>query len=100
MSTSPGSTRLWRGCRHCPLDESRAGLDRAPRSARWSQNPAAAGLFYIASGRESGADILAGGDSPAGDGFFVNPTVFVNTRPDMKIVREEIFRDRCWWQAL
>ena len=45
---------------------------------------------YIASGRDSGAEILAGGDSPAGDGFFVNPTVFVNTRPDMKIVREEI----------
>ena len=46
---------------------------------------------YIASGRESGAEVLAGGDSPGGEGFFVNPTVFVNTRPDMKIVREEIF---------
>ncbi|MEE4145325.1 MAG: aldehyde dehydrogenase family protein [Halieaceae bacterium] len=46
---------------------------------------------YIASGRQSGAEILAGGDSPAGDGFFVNPTVFVNTSPDMRIVREEIF---------
>lgn len=46
---------------------------------------------YIASGRESGAEVVTGGDCPAGDGFFVNPTVFVNTRPDMKIVREEIF---------
>ena len=46
---------------------------------------------FIASGLESGAEILAGGDSPAGDGYFVNPTVFVNTHPDMKIVREEIF---------
>ncbi len=46
---------------------------------------------YIASGRDCGAEIIAGGDSPAGDGFFVNPTVFINTRPDMKIVREEIF---------
>jgi phenylacetaldehyde dehydrogenase len=46
---------------------------------------------YIASGRESGAEILAGGDTPDSGGFFVNPTVFVNTSPDMKIVREEIF---------
>lgn len=46
---------------------------------------------YIASGRDSGAHILTGGDSPAGEGFFVNPTVFVNTSPDMKIVREEVF---------
>ena len=37
------------------------------------------------------AEILAGGDTPDSDGFFVNPTVFVNTSPDMKIVREEIF---------
>lgn len=46
---------------------------------------------YIASGRDCGAEILAGGDRPDSDGFFVNPTVFVNTNPDMKIVREEIF---------
>jgi phenylacetaldehyde dehydrogenase len=46
---------------------------------------------YIESGRSSGAQIVAGGDRPAGDGFFVNPTVFVNTTEDMKIVREEIF---------
>lgn len=46
---------------------------------------------YIASGRKSGAEILAGGDTPDSGGFFVKPTVFVNTSPDMKIVREEIF---------
>ena len=46
---------------------------------------------YMASGKASGAKIVAGGDRPAGDGYFVNPTVFVNTHPDMKIVREEIF---------
>jgi phenylacetaldehyde dehydrogenase len=34
---------------------------------------------------------IPGGDSPAGGGYFVNPTVFVKTHPDMKIVREEIF---------
>jgi phenylacetaldehyde dehydrogenase len=46
---------------------------------------------YIASGRESGAEVVVGGDTPDSEGYFVNPTVFINTRPDMKIVREEIF---------
>ncbi len=46
---------------------------------------------FIASGKKSGAQVVAGGDSPAGNGYFVNPTVFVNTHPDMKNVREEIF---------
>ena len=46
---------------------------------------------YIASGRDSGAEILTGGEEYEGTGFFVRPTVFVNTSPDMKIVREEIF---------
>ncbi|MBK7520891.1 MAG: aldehyde dehydrogenase family protein [Gammaproteobacteria bacterium] len=46
---------------------------------------------YIASGVEQGAELVAGGDRPDSNGYFVNPTVFVNTRNDMKIVREEIF---------
>ena len=46
---------------------------------------------YIASGVEQGAELVVGGDTPDSSGFFVNPTVFVNTRNDMKIVREEIF---------
>jgi phenylacetaldehyde dehydrogenase len=46
---------------------------------------------YIESGREGGAEIVVGGDRPDSPGYFVNPTVFVNTTPQMKIVREEIF---------
>ncbi len=46
---------------------------------------------YIASGREAGAEIIAGGGAPDSKGYFVNPTVFVNTDPNMQIVREEIF---------
>jgi len=46
---------------------------------------------YIASGRDSGAELVVGGDDPGGEGYFVNPAVFTNTHPDMKIVREEIF---------
>lgn len=48
-------------------------------------------MGYIESGRSEGATIVIGGDAPAGTGHFVNPTVFVDARPDMRIVREEIF---------
>jgi phenylacetaldehyde dehydrogenase len=48
-------------------------------------------MAYIDSGRNEGANAVIGGDAPAGAGHFVNPTVFVDARPDMRIVREEIF---------
>ena len=52
-------------------------------------------LGYIDEGKRGGAELLCGGsritDGVLGRGNFVSPTVFVNTRPDMKIVREEIF---------
>jgi len=48
-------------------------------------------LGYIESGRAEGAELLCGGAKIAGDGNFVSPTIFTGTRPDMKIVREEIF---------
>ncbi|MBV9371886.1 MAG: aldehyde dehydrogenase family protein [Alphaproteobacteria bacterium] len=48
-------------------------------------------LGYIEKGRKEGASVLCGGDAPGGDGYFVNPTVLVDVRPDMAVVREEIF---------
>lgn len=49
----------------------------------------------IASGREEGAELLAGGERPEGDacadGYFLRPTVLGNVRNDMSIAREEIF---------
>jgi acyl-CoA reductase-like NAD-dependent aldehyde dehydrogenase len=48
-------------------------------------------LSYIESGREQGAEAVAGGDGANGDGYFVNPTLFTNVTDDMKIAREEIF---------
>jgi len=48
-------------------------------------------LGYIESGRKDGAKVVSGGEAPAGDGYFVKPTVLANVRPDMKVVREEIF---------
>ncbi|OTA81609.1 hypothetical protein M434DRAFT_401348 [Hypoxylon sp. CO27-5] len=50
-------------------------------------------LGYIESAREEGATIYMGGE-PApqgGKGFYVQPTVFTNVKPGMKIYREEIF---------
>lgn len=52
-------------------------------------------LNYIAVGQAEGARVLCGGHQLAAGGLskgnFVAPTVFVETRPDMRIVREEIF---------
>jgi phenylacetaldehyde dehydrogenase len=48
-------------------------------------------MGYIASGRAEGAEVVAGGQALPGPGFFVRPTVLLNTRPDMQVVREEIF---------
>ena len=48
-------------------------------------------LGYIESGKKEGAKILTGGDAPSSPGFYVKPTVLVNVRPEMKVVREEIF---------
>lgn len=46
---------------------------------------------YVDSGVQEGGRLLAGGDTVGGSGFFMQPTVFANTRADMRIVREEIF---------
>jgi phenylacetaldehyde dehydrogenase len=46
---------------------------------------------YLESGRSDGATALAGGGRFGDKGYFVEPTVLTNTRPDMKVVREEIF---------
>jgi phenylacetaldehyde dehydrogenase len=46
---------------------------------------------YLASGKGDGATALSGGGRHGDRGYFVEPTVLTNTRPDMKVVREEIF---------
>ncbi|MFQ5451443.1 MAG: aldehyde dehydrogenase family protein [Nitrospinaceae bacterium] len=51
-------------------------------------------LEYIHSGKSEGGRTLTGGKAPGGEmesGCYVQPTVFEKVRPDMKIVREEIF---------
>jgi phenylacetaldehyde dehydrogenase len=47
---------------------------------------------YIESGRREGATVAFGGAALTSDGgYFMTPTLITDTRPSMKIVREEIF---------
>jgi acyl-CoA reductase-like NAD-dependent aldehyde dehydrogenase len=46
---------------------------------------------YIESGRSDGAELVTGGGSGNGDGYFVEPTLFSATDDSLKIAREEIF---------
>src|SRR6202142_1855114 len=46
---------------------------------------------YLESGKADGATTLAGGGRHGERGYFIEPTVLTGTRPDMKVVREEIF---------
>jgi phenylacetaldehyde dehydrogenase len=46
---------------------------------------------YINSGINEGAKVAAGGKRFGERGYFVQPTVLTNTKPNMKVVKEEIF---------
>jgi phenylacetaldehyde dehydrogenase len=46
---------------------------------------------YLEIGLSEGAEAVVGGHKRPGAGYFVEPTVMVKTKPDMKVVREEIF---------
>ncbi|KAJ7708120.1 aldehyde dehydrogenase [Mycena rosella] len=48
-------------------------------------------MGYISSGKESGATVHIGGDRHGTEGYFIQPTIFTDCTPDMKIVQEEIF---------
>jgi phenylacetaldehyde dehydrogenase len=46
---------------------------------------------YLDSGSKEGARAVAGGRRIGDTGYFVEPTVLVDVKPEMKVVREEIF---------
>lgn len=52
-------------------------------------------MAYIQTGVEEGARLLCGGSRVEGNGRekgnFVSPTIFADTKPEMRIVKEEIF---------
>jgi acyl-CoA reductase-like NAD-dependent aldehyde dehydrogenase len=46
---------------------------------------------YVALGQEEGATLVAGGQRIGDEGYFLQPTIFADMAPDMRISREEIF---------
>jgi alpha-ketoglutaric semialdehyde dehydrogenase len=52
-------------------------------------------LKYIEYGKEDGASLVFGGDQLTNDhfkqGYYVQPSIFINVKPDHRIAKEEIF---------
>jgi aldehyde dehydrogenase (NAD+) len=47
-------------------------------------------MTYIESGKADGATVHAGGGRHGTEGYFIQPTVFTDVTPNMKIIQEEI----------
>lgn len=51
--------------------------------------------YYVEEGKKEGAELLVGGNRIQSEvhnkGYFVEPTIFANVKPSMKIAQEEIF---------
>jgi aldehyde dehydrogenase (NAD+) len=69
------------------LDES-VDMGPAVDEKQWKTD-----LDYIDVGRQEGARLVLGGNKPAhlDKGYFVEPTIFDNVEPGMRIFKEEIF---------
>ncbi|KAF2635187.1 aldehyde dehydrogenase [Massarina eburnea CBS 473.64] len=67
-------------------------VDQGPQNSKMQYDKI---LGYIQKGKEEGAKVELGGNVAEVDGskggYYIQPTIFSNTRPDMKIMREEIF---------
>ncbi|CAG8713917.1 16425_t:CDS:2, partial [Racocetra persica] len=48
-------------------------------------------MDYIKSGKNEGATLLMGGKQLGDEGYFIEPTIFVDVNEKMKIMQEEIF---------
>ncbi len=46
---------------------------------------------YVRAGQQQGAEVLAGEQALPAKGYFVRPTILSNVRPEMSVMREEIF---------
>jgi phenylacetaldehyde dehydrogenase len=46
---------------------------------------------YVQAGQQQGAEIVAGEQTLPARGYFVRPTILSNVRPEMTVMREEIF---------
>ena len=69
--------------------------DRTTMGAIISRQQHARVMEYIASAKEQGARLITGGAAPPDPaltkGFYVEPTIFADVTPAMRIAREEIF---------
>ncbi|KAI9456579.1 aldehyde dehydrogenase domain-containing protein, partial [Russula earlei] len=61
------------------------GIDQAPTFSTYQRI-----MSYTDYGKE-GVTVHLAGERFGNEGYFINPTIFTDTKPDMKIVREEIF---------
>ncbi|ROT43457.1 aldehyde dehydrogenase [Sodiomyces alkalinus F11] len=52
-------------------------------------------MGYIETGKKEGATVEIGGERHGDKGYFIQPTIFSNVKPDMKIMQEEIFGPVC-----
>lgn len=52
-------------------------------------------MGYIESGKNDGATVETGGNRLGDKGYFIEPTIFTNVTPEMKIMHEEIFGPVC-----
>ncbi len=48
-------------------------------------------MGYIEAGKTEGATVAIGGEKHGNEGYYVQPTIFTDCKPSMKIVQEEIF---------
>lgn len=71
------------------------GLDDPDMGPLVSEDQLARVLGYIETGRRDGARLLYGGRHPETDdlgrGYFIEPAIFTEARPGMRIIEEEIF---------
>lgn len=52
-------------------------------------------MGYIDAGKKEGATVETGGERHGTEGYFIQPTIFSNVTPEMKIMQEEIFGPVC-----
>ncbi|KAJ2896354.1 aldehyde dehydrogenase [Zalerion maritima] len=52
-------------------------------------------MEYITSGKKEGATVTTGGERFGNKGYFIQPTIFTDVKPEMKIMQEEIFGPVC-----
>jgi acyl-CoA reductase-like NAD-dependent aldehyde dehydrogenase len=48
-------------------------------------------MSFIDVGKKEGATLECGGKQSGSEGYFIEPTVFTDIKPEMTIVQEEIF---------